>query len=201
MKVIRFLIAFEIAMWRSLYRWIFRWPRTRTPAGVAFGYTRVAGPLLWAFIAVSAVELPVLHLLLPWHVVRLVVDIISVYGLLWMFGLMASLKVHPHVAEESGLRLRNGSTIDIELPWDAIEAVRVRMRGLDRSKSVQYADGVLKLVVASRTDIEVVLTEPRVIPLPQTGGEPVTEVHFAVDEPRELARLINANRVTASDRA
>ena len=44
MKVIRFLIAFEIAMWRSLYRWIFRRPRTRTPEGVAFAYTRVVGP-------------------------------------------------------------------------------------------------------------------------------------------------------------
>jgi hypothetical protein len=201
MKVIRFLITFEIAMWRSLYRWIFRRPRTRTPEGVAFSYTRVVSPLLWAFIGVSAVELPVLHLLLPWPTVRFVVDLISVYGLLWMLGLMASLKVHPHVAEESGLRLRYGSTVDVELPWDAIEAVRVRTKGLDRSKSVQYADGVLKLVVASRTDLEVVLTRPRVLPLPQTLGEPVTEVHVAVDEPRELARHINVNRVTAPDRA
>jgi hypothetical protein len=194
----RTAIAFELAMWRSLYSWLFRRPRTRTPGGVAFPYVSVVGPLLWAFIGVSAVELPVLHLLLPWPVVRLVVDIISVYGLIWMFGLMASLRVHPHVAEETGLRLRSGHRVDLELPWDAIAAVRVRTRGVDKSRGVQFEDGVLKLVVASRTDVEVVLHEPRVLPIPKTDGAPVSEVHFAVDDPKALAGLIRAALVPST---
>lgn len=191
-------LAFELAMWRSLYRWVFRRPRTRTPGGKPFPYTAVVGPLLWAFIGVSAVELPVLHLLLPWPVVRLVVDIISVYGLIWMFGLMASMRVHPHVAEETGLRLRSGASVDIEVPWDAIAAVRVRTRGLEKSRGVQFEDGVLKLVMASRTDLEVVLHEPRVLPVPRTGGEPVSELHFAVDDPKALAERIRAALVPST---
>jgi hypothetical protein len=191
-------VAFELAMWRSLYRWVFRRPRTRTPAGVAYPYVAVVGPLLWAFIGVSAVELPVLHLLLPWPAIRLVVDIISGYGLIWMFGLTASLRVHPHVAEETGLRLRSGHRIDLELPWEAIAAVRVRTRGLDSSRAVQFQDGVLRLAVASRTDLEVVLHEPRVLPIAKTNGEPVSELHIAVDEPKALAERIRAALVQST---
>ena len=191
-------LAFELAMWRSLYRWVFRRPRTRTPGGVAFPYTGVVSPLLWAFIAVSAVELAVLHLLLPWPMVRLVVDIISIYGLIWMFGLMASLRAHPHVAEETGLRLRSGTNVDLEIPWDAIAAVRVRTRGLEKSKGVQFEDGVLKLAMMSRTDLEVVLNEPRVLPVPKTNGAPASELHFAVDEPKKLADRIRAALVPST---
>ena len=39
--------------------------------------------------------MPILHLLQPWKTVRLIVDIARVYGLLWMFGLLAIVRVDP----------------------------------------------------------------------------------------------------------
>jgi hypothetical protein len=196
MRAVRFVIAFEIAMWRSLYRWVFRRPRVSTPGATAFGYTAVVSPLLWAFIGVSAIELPILHLLLPWPAVRLIADIVSVYGLLWMFGLMASLRVHPHVVDEAGLRLRHGTTVDLRIPWGAVHTVRARTRGLPKSKAVQVEPGpnglIAKIVVASRTDVEIVLREPVPLPLAPAGGEPVSELHIAVDDPAAFVRRTRA---------
>ena len=60
-----------------------------------FAYAKELTPLMCAFVFVSAIELPVVHLLIPWDTVRLVVDIVSIWGLLWMIGLLASIRVFP----------------------------------------------------------------------------------------------------------
>ena len=85
----------------------------------------------------SAVELVVVHVLLPWETVRLVADVIGIWGLVWMLGLAASYSVHPHVVTESGLRIRQGHGIDITVPWEAVATVGVRERSRDTSKSLQ----------------------------------------------------------------
>ena len=89
-------VAFELAMYRSLFRWVTR--RPDVAAGRRrFSYVGAVAVLLWAFIVVSAVELVVVHVLLPWDTVRLVADVLGVWGLVWMLGLAASYSVHPHV--------------------------------------------------------------------------------------------------------
>ncbi len=44
-----------------------------------------------AFIFVSVLELVVVHLLLPWETVRLIADVLSIWGLVWMVGFLASM--------------------------------------------------------------------------------------------------------------
>jgi hypothetical protein len=110
----RKVVSFELGVWRSLYRWATR--RPRGPAGAeTFGYAGPATPVIWAFIGLSAVEIPVAHLLLPWQTARVVVLLVGVWGLTWMFGFLASLKTYPHVVGDSGLRLRYGTAIDITI--------------------------------------------------------------------------------------
>src|SRR5262245_13932528 len=123
-----FAVQFEQAMWRSLYRWVFRRRRKLEPDGTAFGYTGTTMPVLLAFIGVSAIEIPILHWLLPWRTVQIISLVIGGYGLLWMLGLLASLRVHPHVVGSEGLRIRSGALLDMTIPWEYIAEVRPRNR-------------------------------------------------------------------------
>jgi hypothetical protein len=59
---------YEAGIWRSLYRWLTRRPRSTDRNAALFGYTSQATPIPVAFIALSALEIPILSLLLPINV-------------------------------------------------------------------------------------------------------------------------------------
>ncbi|MBB5873924.1 hypothetical protein F4553_007358 [Allocatelliglobosispora scoriae] len=181
---------FELRLWRSLYRWVFRRPLRLEPGATAFSYAGVVTPVLIGFLVVSAIEIPVMHLILPWSGARIILFVLGVQGLLWMIGLLASLRVHPHVVGASGLRIANGSSIEIHLPWDAIAEIRTRMRSLPTGKTLQFdaADAsILSVAMSSQTNLDVVLREPMALRLPSGTSEPVTELRFFADDHRGLA--------------
>ena len=188
--LVRRVVTFELGLYRSLFRWVTRRPDVPSDA-VAFGYIGAVAALLWAFIFGSATELVVLHLLLPWETVRIVVDVLGIWGLAWMLGMMASFRVHPHLVSDSGLRTRHGATTDMAVRWDDIATIRVRERSRDKSRAVQLdkAEGiaVLNVVIASRTNVDITLRRPLVVPL-RTGEESITEFRCYVDDARELVR-------------
>jgi hypothetical protein len=191
MSTVRRLLAYEWGMWRSLYRWVLRRPAAE---GEPFAYAGVVTPVIWVFIGISAIEVPAVHLLLPWDVVRRVALVVGIYGLVWMVGMLAALRVHPHVIDEEGLRIRNGLSVDLRIPWEQIADVRHRMRSLEGMKHVQVdgdgAERALSVGVGSQTVVDVVLREPIVLPVRQTGGEPVGEVRLYADDAKRLvARL------------
>ena len=175
-------LSYELGMWRSLFRWI--GGRHRGPD--AFRYAGTLTPLMLAFIGVSAVELPILHLLLPWPAVRLIVDLLSVYGLLWMLGMLASHRVHPHLAGESGLRIRQGTTVDLAVPWADVATVRARNRGVDKRGSVLVeptdAGTVLVVSVLKQTNVDVELRRPTRV----GEHEDVVGLRLYVDDPAAL---------------
>lgn len=85
-----------------------------------FGGAAKVMPLLWMFIGLSAAEVPILHLILPWHTARVITLGLGAYGLLWMVGILASLKVHPHLVGPTGMRIRSGLSYDVTVPWNAV---------------------------------------------------------------------------------
>lgn len=193
-SVVRRLVVAELRSYRILPMWLLR--RRDVPVGaVGFGYVGVVLPVLWAFIVVSAIELVVVHVVLPWPTVRVVADVLGVGGLLWMIGLLAGLSVRPHLLDPSGLRIRNGVTTDLIVPWDAVSAVSFRMRSREKSRAVQLdRDGpgtVLNVVVGSQTNVDVALRHPVVVSLP-SGEETVTAVRLYADEPRVLVAAARA---------
>jgi len=121
-----------------------------------FAYAKELTPLMCAFVFVSLIELPIVHLLIPWDTVRLVADIVSIWGLLWMIGLLASVRVFPHLLDERELRVRYGASTDVRVPRDAIASVRAR-----RGK----ADDPGRVPVMNRTNIAVTLKAPVTIGL------------------------------------
>ncbi len=100
--------------------WIARRSITRDAGAVAFGHASLLTPILIAFIAVSAIEIPVVHLLMPWETIRRVFLGLGLWGVIWMIGLLASLRIYPHEVGEKGLRVRYGFNLDVTLPWDVI---------------------------------------------------------------------------------
>jgi hypothetical protein len=192
-RLVRTALVYELGMWRSLIRWVSR--RPAVPEGhTPFSYAGAVTPVLWAFIVVSAIEVPVLHLVLPWEGVRLAADVLGVYGVLWMVGMLGALRVHPHVVGEDGLRVRSGTSLDVLVAWDQIAAVRYRLRSLEGMRNVQVHDEggalALSIGVGSQTNVDLVLREPAVLPVPRTAGKPVTQLRICADDPRGLvARL------------
>ncbi|MDQ3155364.1 MAG: hypothetical protein M3Q98_01360 [Actinomycetota bacterium] len=109
-----------------------------------------------------------------------------------MLGLLASVKVHPHLVSDAGLRLRHSSNISILIRWEDIAGIQTRRHDLDRSKTVQIetteSGAVMSLSVLKQTNVDLALREPRPVPLPNGASEPVTDIRFYADDPKALIR-------------
>jgi hypothetical protein len=184
---IRRVIAYEFGLYASLYRWMARRPAGVGPGDAAFSYLGVVKPILGIFIGLSALELPILDLILrhtvPWKPARTIALALGIWGLLWMIGLFASLRVHPHVLGPAGLRVRNARSVDVTVPWSAIAEVRHRYRSLPSSRTVQVDGGVVHVSTGSQTSVDVVLRSPISLLLPKGLSEPTTELRFYADDP------------------
>ena len=136
-SLVRWLVVLEIGIWRSLFLLVTRRVSGQGPGVQAYSYAKELTPIMGAFIFVSILELPVVHLLLPWDTVRLIADVLSIWGLLWMIGFLASMKVFPHLLDDHGLRVRQGTTSDVRIPWEAIASVTSRRRTVTTRRHVQ----------------------------------------------------------------
>jgi hypothetical protein len=188
-------VVFEIGIWRSLARWVTRRPSGVGPDTRAFGYARSATPLIWVFIIVSAIEIPVAHVLLPWEIAQTASLVVGAWGLMWMFGFLASLRVYPHVVGPDGLRLRNGAHVDVLVPCHAIRSASAHRRDMPSQRSVQLVetDGgtILHLVQTSETWVDIVLSQPLEVAL-RSGPVTVTQVRVHADDPRGLVAAIRS---------
>ena len=181
-------LRFEAGIWLSLYRWITRRPRVQ-PGAAGFGYSNAVEPMIWVFIVVSAIEVVVVHLLLPWPVVRAIALLLGIWGLSWMLGMLASVKVNVHELGPDGIRARYGSNVDVFVPWSAVSAVRRHRQDLPSSRTVQLTDSsdgtVLSIGVSSQTNIRFVLREPVTVKLPK-GARNIVELRCYADDAQQL---------------
>jgi hypothetical protein len=206
-QALRTAVAYEGAMWRSLYRWTLRRTDTTGPGAVQFGYVGPVKPFLIVFIAVSAIEVPIADLivsrLVPWAWVRFAVLAVGVYGLIWMLGLLAGLRIHPHVADDAGLRVRNGPHVDVSLPWNAVATVRRRYRSLPSSRAVQVErtgdDVVVNVATGGQTSVDVVLRGPTALAAGKATEEAATELRLYADDPDALVALAREHLAKLSD--
>ncbi len=189
----RWLVRLEIGIWRSLFLLAARRVPGRGPGVQTFPYAREVSPLLGAFIFVSALELVVVHLILPWATIRTVLLVLSIWGLVWMIGFLASMRVFPHLLDERGLRLRYGTSVDVRVPWEAIASVTASRRSLTSGRSVQLLDTddgqAVAVAVLKRTRVDVVLHGPTTLELPDGPAE-VTAVRFDADDPKAVVAAV-----------
>ncbi|MDI6101131.1 hypothetical protein QLQ12_21180 [Actinoplanes sp. NEAU-A12] len=182
----RFVVVYELRLWAALFRWILRRPVPVEPGTLRFAYAGAVKMILIAFIAVSAIEIPILDLMIPWEPVRIVVLGAGVYGLIWMIGLAATMWAYPHLVGPSGLRIRNSITMDVAIDWKSVASIAVHRRSMPPGGQTQWEDGVLSLGMGSQTSVDVRLTAPLVLPVRKAKGQPATTVRFHADDPEGL---------------
>lgn len=187
------VLRYELVMWRSLYRWVLRRPG---PGGARFPYAGAVTPVLWAFIVVSAIEVPAVHLLVPWPAVRPPLLLAGVYGVLWMIGMLASYRVNPHTVDDAGVHVRAGGTVHLFVPWDAVESVRIRRRPYEGARTLRVSgDGaqrVLAVVIGSQTMVDIALARPLPLLAFREDDEPIHEVRLFADDEKGLAARLRA---------
>lgn len=183
----RRLVDNETAIWRSLFLWSTRRRPGQGATARAFPYVKQVQPLLLAFLFLSVLELPVVHFLVPWEPVKLVLLVLGVWGLLWMLGYIAAMRVFPHLIDDDGLHIRHGASLDLLLRWGQIAAVRADRDRVPTNKPIQF-DGdndkrAAKVAILKQTRIAVDLAEPTRLDHPD-GTEYVAAVKFYVDDAR-----------------
>lgn len=183
---------FERGIYPSLVRWVGRRPDVGPPGTVAVPYVGIVRTTIWLWIGASALEMAVVHVIVPWPWVRWSLLVLSLWGLVWMIGYLASLIVHPHVVEPSVVRVRNGHTIEVAVPVDAIEAVTTTTRSTHESRVVQLDaadDQHLLIAVSNQVNIHLVLSAPVRADLPG-GRYTFTRLSFWADDPSAAMRRL-----------
>lgn len=184
-------LLMELNIYASIARFVAR--RPAIPRGAAgFSFHKPVLTILIIFIALSAVEVPIIDLIVhPWPAVRIPFLVLGIWGLTWMFGLLCSYLVRPHTVGPDGIRVRAGLEIDIALNWDDIASVAHNVR-VDEPKSpkIVETDGsrTLMLRILNDTNLEIELERPTVVQLPGHGAaggkQQITAIRIWADEPR-----------------
>jgi hypothetical protein len=184
---LRHAVRYEAGIWRSLFRWLTRRPRANDPDAELFGYASEITPVLVAFIAVAALEIPILALILPWPTVRYTLLVLGIWGLLWMAGLLASMRVHPHSVAAAGLQLRSGFHLDLRIPWAEITDIHPRRASTERKLEVHYGKAGAVLSLQKTTNLEVTLRHPLTIGVLDGRSAEIDAIRVYADAPSELA--------------
>lgn len=202
-SMLRRALHAELRVYSSIGRAIVRRPAVPR-SGTGIGYHSPVLTVLIVFIVLSAIEIPIIDLIVHrWPTVRIGFLILGFWGLTWMIGLLCAMLLRPHAVAPAGILIRGGLEIDITVPWSVIASVAINRR-IDQPKQTrvtkrpggwEYAERM-----QSETNIEIELERPyavRLPGLPPHGGEHlVTSVRIWADDPRAL---LNAARPFLQD--
>lgn len=182
-------VRLELRIYTSITRVIARRPAVE-PGGSGHQYHRPILTILIIFIGLSALEIPIIDLIVHrWPAVRIGFLILGIWGLTWMIGFLCAFFARPHAVGPTGIAVRDGLEIDIPLPWDDIASV-ARQRHVDEPKTPRVTDagahGILSLRMQDETNIEIEL-------------ERDTEVHLPGRAPKGGAHRVRVVRIWVDD--
>jgi hypothetical protein len=156
------VVMLELRIYANIGRAIAR--RPAIPKGASgFGYHRPVLTVLLIFIGLSAIEIPIIDLIVhPWPWVRIPLLILGIWGLTWMIGLALSYLTRPHAVGPAGIRARMGADIDVDLPWEAVASVERSRDVVEKAPKLRdEAHGrTLSLRMANETNLLIVLEKP-----------------------------------------
>lgn len=196
------LVVLELRLYWSLLRWLARRPSHGGPEDETVTYARLVTPVMWLWIFASAMEVPLIHVLVPWDSIRFPLLVIGVWGLLWMVGLLSSLWVHPHLVGPSHLRVRHGAATDLPVAWADVASVTSEHRDLDSTvwtlQPVETDRGtVLQVAVSGQVNVHLTFHEPVVLRTHKlTAGWVEAEyvgLSLFADDPRDAVERVRAH--------
>ena len=191
--------AAEMRIFASLGRWVSRKPHVPDGA-IAVGYARGALAVPAAFAVAAVVEMVVVHVLVPWPSVRVVLALLSLYGLLFLLGWMGSQVVRPHLIYPDRMVVRSGNLAVAEIP-------RAHIARMDRARSSRTPkdyinvedDGTATLTLAGPdgTNVRLELAGTAAVRVPglpwaRRAAREVGRIRLSVDDPTSLVALFSA---------
>ncbi|WP_082590286.1 hypothetical protein [Agromyces sp. Soil535] len=184
-------LMLEVRIYANIARFIAR--RPAIPHGAAgFGYHKPVLTVLMIFIVLSAVEIPIVDLIVHrWPAVPIAFLILGIWGVTWMLGFLSAFLMRPHTVGPDGIRVRQGLEIEIPLSWDDVASV-ARVKRVDEPRSPRFeetdAGRTLVFRMQDETDIEIELERPTIVHLPgrspRGGSQTITGLRIWVDDPR-----------------
>jgi hypothetical protein len=179
----------EAGLWLALW-WGLRRRRAVAPGETPLSYTSRIGVMLWVTILLSPVEIVAVHLLLPWHVVRTVVLVVSLVSLVWMVGFTLALQQRPHVLDADRLELRFTHLREVVVRLADVADARVTTT-VDHRRSLEVGDGAVSLSVLGESSVRLRL-HPGSTVLVDGAAVAAEQVTFFADDPRAAVRELRA---------
>jgi hypothetical protein len=177
----------ELRVYSSIARAIAR--RLAVAEGATgIGYHRPVLTVLFIFIGLSAVEIPILDLIVhQWPTVRITLLILGIWGVTWMLGLLCAMLMRPHTVGPDGVRVRSGLELDVPVRWADIASVAIDRR-VDEPKLPRVTGTEYTERMQDETNIEIELERPVEIRLPglapKGGVHRVDRIRLWADDPR-----------------
>lgn len=186
----------HLEMYQLYALWLLlRGRKEKSPQDEEMAYFRASMPLVAVFTFLMVLEVVAVALLVPWELARVVLLVVSLIGIYWMVGLMASLVAFPHTINGHRLRLRFGAMIDAIVPLGSIDSAD-RVSWSARSGG-NRTGGVLRVkAVGASPNVRIQLTGPCDVAVsgPWARGERtrrVSEIRFFADDPKKAVTLVN----------
>lgn len=177
----------ELRVYSSIARAIARRPAVAEGA-TGIGYHRPVLTVLFIFIGLSAVEIPILDLIVhQWPTVRITLLVLGIWGVTWMLGLLCAMLMRPHTVGPDGVRVRSGLELDVPVRWADIASVAIDRR-VDEPKLPRVTGTEYTERMQDETNIEIELERPVEIRLPglapKGGVHRVDRIRLWADDPR-----------------
>lgn len=177
----------ELRVYSSIARAIARRPAIPY-GGTGIGYHRPVLTVLFIFIGLSALEIPILDLIVhPWPIARITLLVLGIWGVTWMVGLLCAMIMRPHSVAPEGVRVRSGLEVDVPIDWDDIASIAIDRR-VDEPKRPRVTGSEYAERMQDETNIEIELERPVAIRLPglapKGGTHQVDRIRLWADDPR-----------------
>lgn len=172
----------------------FRWtgPADVPEGALGFAYHRLVSPMMWAFLCLALIEITVVHLLVSiWSATAAwILFIVSDVSLLYLLGLISSLRRLPVLIDHDNVRIRAGILYDFSIPLSSIVSISAAVASDDLRKS-----GTLKTSLLAYPNVLIEVSPALPSPKPFGKGGEVSRVALALDD---RFSFIEALRATAA---
>ena len=150
------LAKYELGLYHDLWRWMRG--QTLVPAGaVALPHPPGRLQMLGFVTAVLVVEMVAVHFLLPVGVLRILALLLSLWAIIFVWGLIAAERIRPSYVTNELTVLRRGNTVFVEVPM-----ALVRSKRADRTfeSAIVIREGEITVGGPAGTDTLLLLSEP-----------------------------------------
>lgn len=178
-------VVTEIRAFGSLWLVVAR--KRQVPSGaIPFGYTKGTMTFPLVMVVLSLAELVIVHILVPWDWLRIVLLILTIWGVLFILGFFATRIVHPHFITNEALHVRWGYSTVLATPLTNIVSATPHVNHAHTQPHVE--DERLILTQFQSTNVLIRFVEPVAAAAPVSKKKKpadfqATEVQLYVDDP------------------